>query len=367
MKNLFHFADDCIALLWQRVENATQLPVYEASVFRILSLLLFNTPHYAWIGEVPATFFDPPLFSVASLFDRFPPQVFFRIYDLLIPVLLLCITVGIKTRCCGLICGLSYFLASSFGYSFGKIDHLLLPWVLLLLFSFSNWGTQLALIPDKSVKNHQLPISLIAAVIAFGMLSAGAEKAIRWIDFDLETSGFHTWFLGNYFTLERDYLLANFVFKIPSFLLEAGEYAAVFFEVSGFLFLVFGRTSWRIWIVFGSLFHWANTLFLNIQFEAHIPVYLLFFLYPLKGSKTDSGYDNPKTKSVLTKVFSFAALVSLTHCVTRALHVGSSMLFISELSLTVQIKLYLAAILWPLLILFSISKLLLTQKTSESN
>ncbi|MDA0347776.1 MAG: hypothetical protein O3C43_06910 [Verrucomicrobia bacterium] len=358
MKNIFQYADDGIALLWQRVENATKLPIYEASVFRIvfgLSLLLINTPHYSWIGETPPTFFDPPIFSIASFFNGFPPQALFWAYDLLTPVLILCITAGVKTRWCGLICGVSYFVVSSFGYSFGKIDHSFLPWVSLLLFSFSNWGTQLALIPDKPVKNHQLPISLIALVIAFGMLSAGAEKAIRWIDFDLETSGFHTWFLRGHFTLGRDFLLANFVLKTPGILLEAGEYAAVFIEVSGILFLVLGRTSWRIWIVFVSLFHWANTLFLNIPFPAHIAVYLVFFIYPLNGAQTASGYDNPRTRSNLKKVLFLAAFLTVTHCVTRVLHSGSSMLFISDTSFTVQLK--LAAILWPVLILIGISKL----------
>ena len=37
------------------------------------------------------------------------------------------------------------------------------------------------------------PIALMALLVAFGFFSAGLPKALKWIDFDLSTSGVRSW------------------------------------------------------------------------------------------------------------------------------------------------------------------------------
>lgn len=51
--------------------------------------------------------------------------------------------------------------------------------------------------------------SFLGILIAFGFLTAGWAKAFSWIDFDLTTSGFLSWFYSGYFFCPI-FLLGNF-------------------------------------------------------------------------------------------------------------------------------------------------------------
>ena len=147
---------------------------------------------------------------------------------------------GVKTRYAGICYVLLTFIGNSFKFSFGKIDHPIMFPVFILGLSFSNWGTYYALIPDKkiSIKMQRRILAILAVLLCFGMFTAGFEKALYWIDFNLEKGGFLHWFYSGYFNLERQYLLAPFVLKVPPKIFEIFDYLLYLSFLQLLLFLL---------------------------------------------------------------------------------------------------------------------------------
>ena len=275
------FIERNLTILWQRVEDTCSNDACSLGIFRIfwgIYLLLFIAPYTAFVGQVPQAFYNPPVLSLASLFPGFPPYWLMLAGDLLRIWLLVLITLGIKTRYCTIIFCLLTFFSESFLYSFGKINHGTLVWAVALCLAFSDWGVPYALVPDRRVNPRTATRALATAgvLIAFGMFTAGFEKALRWINFDLSTGGFLGWFYGGYFILDRKLLLAPLVFRVPPQSLKVLDYAAVAFELYPFFFLLAGRTAWRAWLLVAICFHLANALLLNISFYNLVLVYLPF-------------------------------------------------------------------------------------------
>ncbi|MGF1459587.1 MAG: hypothetical protein ACFBSG_11230 [Leptolyngbyaceae cyanobacterium] len=276
--------DKFIGALLTRIQSSTFMPTWHSSIFRIffgLYFLVFGLASFGWISEAPGSFFDPPLFSFSRLASGFPPPALFFTLDILIVLLMVFVTVGIRSRISGLALVLVYWIGRSFQYSFGKIDHDVMIWATLLCMSFSNWGTDNALLPEKTVRSHKTALAMLGIILSFGMFTAGYEKYQNWLDFDLSTNGFLSWFYPGYFNIGRQFLLSDFVFYIPSWLLELMDYSAVFLELTPFLCLLAGARFWKAWLLMACIFHLANLLILNIPFSHHIPVYSCFFLYPL--------------------------------------------------------------------------------------
>ena len=266
---------------WRRVGRNVETNVSSLAMFRILFglfLLLIATPHTAWVGDVPQAFFDPPYLSFANLLSDFPPKPVFQTLDVLTVALLGFITLGIKARWSTLAFFIVGIIGNSFAFSLGKIDHSFLSLVLALCMSFSGWGTKYALVPDKPSRfdSVRLSLGLLAVLIAFGMFTAGFLKALYWIDFNVNTSGFLRWFYSGYYNLGRTELLAPIIPNIPTPLFEFADYLAVAFELSGFIFLLAGRKTWLTWLLMAAAFHLVNVLALNIVFNKHFLVYLAF-------------------------------------------------------------------------------------------
>ncbi len=119
---------------------------------------------------------------------------------------------------------------------------------------------------------------MIAVCICFGMFTAGYEKSLAWVDFDMSQSGFVGWWQMCFFLNDRKDFLAPLVAHFPNWLLEAFDYMAVLFELSPFVMLVLGVAYWRVWLLIAGIFHLANVLFLNISFVGHVMVYGVFIL-----------------------------------------------------------------------------------------
>ena len=101
MNRLYGYAKDLNQDFWMRVGRAVAVDKKSVAIFRIifgLFLLLFQTPTYRWILKAPAALFDPPILSLAYLFDGFLPSTYFYLLDGVILISLICITVGIKAR-----------------------------------------------------------------------------------------------------------------------------------------------------------------------------------------------------------------------------------------------------------------------------
>ncbi|MGB3574278.1 MAG: hypothetical protein WBA01_19750 [Phormidesmis sp.] len=228
--------------------------------------------------------------SIGSLLKAFPPSPFFQAIDIAIGVCTVTLLLGFCTRLSTtLLLGL-IVIGSTFQYSLGKIDHGdALYLCALLAMCFQDWGALFSVdaLLNKSLKkssgkspiNHQpktADLSFLGVLIAFGFLTAGFGKALNWVDFDLTTSGFLSWFYDGYFNQGRGRLLAPLVLHINIPLLwELIDVSAVVFEL-GVLLAILSRTGWYTWLTIACVFHLMNCLLLNIEFEMNAVVYLAF-------------------------------------------------------------------------------------------
>ncbi len=290
MKELFLWISKLNNNFWLRVSKSTNEDVRSLCVYRIiagLSLLTINYKNISWIGYSPKIFFNPPVLSIASFFNGFPSANFFVAMELLLILLSLFITVGIKTRISSFLYIIVSVITLNFKYSLGKIDHEIMQYVLLFCMSFSGWGHYLAVVPDKiaTTDSTKKSLSLLSVMVCFAFFSAGFEKAVGWINFDVNSNGSGNWFYVGYYILERQYLLAPFFKYMPFGGFKIMDFVAVLFELSPLFFLLTSKKAWRIWLIIACSFHLANTLILNINFIGISIIYLAFVDYSALFSK----------------------------------------------------------------------------------
>ncbi len=280
MKKLYTWINSLNELFWTRVVRSTVLGAESLSAFRVVFsffLLITHTP-FNWIASAPRALFNPPVLSLANLFDGFPGRAFFVALDATSLLSLACLAIGIRARTATIVYLLAAIVGQSFQYSFGKIDHPIMLYALLGCMAFSGWGQHLAVLPDKKAKSDSTirSLSLLSVLLCFAMFTAGFEKAMNWVDFDLNTNGFISWFRLGYYVYDRQFLLAHLVNYFPPLLLELFDYAAVALELSPLFFLLHSRKGWRVWLLIVCAFHLVNTLLLNIAFIENTMVYLAF-------------------------------------------------------------------------------------------
>jgi hypothetical protein len=347
------FVERILTICWQRLEDTCSNDARSLGLFRIfwgIFVLLFLAPYSAWVGQIPQSFYNPPVLSVAFLFAGFPPYWLMLAGDLVRIWLVVLITIGVKTRVCTIVLCLLTFISTNFAYSFGKIGHDILLWAVALCLAFTDWGVTYALVPDRRINPKVAARALATAgvLIAFAMFTAGFDKALHWINFDLSTSGFLCWFYSGYYTLDRKLLLAPFVLKVPPQSIKILDFAAVAFELSPFFFLFAGRAGWRAWILIATCFHLANALLLNIPFHIHVLVYLPFVaLARFFGRASAGGSVTTAVLSWRVPVIIFAIILGLAHTAQRLKGGGSSFLFVegdSVVRLAVYVSLVLLAL-----------------------
>lgn len=274
-KSLVALYESC----WKRIIQASELSDQAIRVFRILLpavYLLLYMPDYNWISTMPNAWYDPAPLSVAIFLNEFPPLWFFQLTQTLLIVSAALLICGYRPRFSGLLFCALHIVITSFEYSFGKIDHVA-HLFLLCFFSFSlgHWGS--APINDR----FKLPIpcsTLLAVLLSFGMFTAGFEKSLKWLDFDMNTSGFLSWYFSGYYNLGRDAFLAPYITNLPKLALECMDYSAVLFELSPFICLLLGKRFWIAWCIVACSFHAGTTLLLNIAFPYQLFGYLPFLV-----------------------------------------------------------------------------------------
>ena len=151
-------------------------------------MLSHYLPDWLWFGDAPQAFFSPHMFTATGLFDGFWDKNLYFLLDLSNIILFAMVTLGIKARLSFFLLFIVNFIGFSFEFSFGKIDHEVhLFLIVLLTLAFTNAGTKTALIKDKLIKSktQQWALSLLCIYIAFGFFTAGLPKFIRWVDFDI--------------------------------------------------------------------------------------------------------------------------------------------------------------------------------------
>ena len=237
--------------------------------------MLFYCPTFGWIGNVPNSFFDPPI-SIAIFFNGFLNPGAYIIIDIILLLCILFILLGIKAKLSTRLFSILSVFALSFQYSFGKIDHLIMIYAMLFILSFSGWGDDLAIIPDKTSTNGSVSksTSVIAVTICFTFFTAGFRKALHWMNFDFNKSGTGSWY---YPRLHRKlFFLAPYPMHMPFWSFKLMDFATVFFELSPILFLLYSFRSWRLYLLLVIIFHLIILLVLNISFMPQAVVYLVF-------------------------------------------------------------------------------------------
>ena len=340
-----NWIDHYVTIYWKRVGEAVNLPEKSLGLLRWVYgfyVFLFAAPTFSWISQVPDGFFDPPLLSLAYLLDGFPPGWIFQWLDIFVLSAVFLVTIGVKARLFTVVLLIIKIFGLSFAYSLGKIDHGILENALLLCMIIAGWGRHYALLPDKKLKfeSTRRGLSLFATLICFGMFSAGIIKLLFWVDFDLSTSGFLTWYYSSYYNLDYQLLLMPYVKNLPMLFYELADYTAVLFEVSGFLMLLWSPKAWKLWILVASLFHFSNTLVLNIPFLEHVIVYLAFVNFQHLFGNVIQGRE---------KILSVAiSLLFLSHIIQRVVSTGAEILFINDYQVHLVTNVYSGVGLWIL-------------------
>ena len=339
--------------MWQKAEYASENDNQSLSLLRILYglfIVIFVAPSFSWIGKVPQSLFLPPIFSLGIFFDDFPSYFWLLAIEILLIICTIAFLLGVKARYAGICYVLLTFIGNSFKFSFGKIDHGIMFPIFILGLSFTNWGTHYALIPDKKVsrKMQRRILAILAILLCFAMFTAGFEKALYWIDFKLEMGGFLSWFYSGYFNLERQYLLAPFVLKVPPKIFEIFDYFAVIFELSPIVALLAGRKWWQLWLFIACLFHLGNTTLLNIPFIYHAPVYLSFI--PISSFLKSYQIQWNKTQTILfiSTIISVITIHHLFHFFVSNSFEPLAIYALPLVSNRLELGLYLGLLIWIL-------------------
>jgi hypothetical protein len=269
-----------LANAWGRAQDSVATDAGDLAIARVvfgLFALVLNPPSLSWLGELPAVLFHPQPLNMTRFFSGFPSRPWLMVNDVALVLAAACIVLGVRTRITGPIFALLFVFGNGFRYSLGKIDHVIMFPLSILILSASNWGTACALVPDPRRERSvdRAAPALLAILLCYAFFTAGALKALFWCDLDPDTGGFLQWYYNRRFG-ESNAPLAGLVTRMPQSLFELLDVGAVCFELAPFAMLMLGWRWWRAWLVMACLFHIATILLLDISFIDHIPVYLAF-------------------------------------------------------------------------------------------
>jgi|AntRauTorckE6833_2_1112554.scaffolds.fasta_scaffold01300_5 hypothetical protein len=346
-----------------------------------LYFLILGVPLFFWIGNNPDILFDPPNYSLANFFNGFPPTEVLVLIDVLTIILFVFLFFGFKTSWTSIFLTLLLITGFSFKYSFGKIDHNIIFVILPLVMSQSGWGRKLSLdsisqnvnsrSSSKKISNG-FPIFIMALFIGFGYFSAGLVKAPGWLSLDLNSHGVRSWVMNAYFISDKPALLLPYLIEITNpYFWKLLDITAVIFELS-FLIAVFNKQWFKLFIGFGVIFHFANTLMIYIPFISMIVVYLLFIEWEnfVKPAITDRIKKLIKVRYMIVMIVFYLTIYVLLFINNSDTFLGH--LSIAELSLSFFIeheKLWIDHIVMSLALLvvlyFGYQKFMVYEKESN--
>jgi hypothetical protein len=340
-----------------RLEYNTNVNTKSLSYSRVFLgayILIIMPLHWQWIAELPNTFFFPVVISPAKLFTGIPDQWFFFLIELVFYLCVVLFTIGVYSRYALFIGGIVAIFGQSFAFAFGKIDHNLFLFIACLVLAFTNCGRYLALRKDKpvSLKLQRTALGIGALCIAFALFSAGYGKSWKWLDFDMTEGGFLRWFYTSYFVKERQDLLSYWITLFPAWAVELMDYTAVIFELTGLIFMIVGRKAWRVYLGIAVFFHLANYLFLNINFTANVPIYVIFLLSPLWMELDKVLKNRTWIKKVVFGLIAIQAIIMLANVLGLTSSEGLNFLVHSGISEFLLVSLWASIVCVTLICLF---------------
>jgi hypothetical protein len=357
-----------IERFWDRVARASAPVTSGLGVLRVITglyVLGFSAPYLSWVNGAPPAFYNPPLLSLGRLLPSFPPAWVTWSMDVVQLLAYAALALGIRARRTTLLLFGVGLLRQNVAYSFGKIDHDIMLYLLLGCMAFSGWGKRLALVPDAPSRwdAPDKALALLAVCFAFAMSSVGLQKGLNWLDFDTSTSGFLSWFVQGYFEYDRNALLAPHVLDMPPFALELVDYAGVVFESSCLFMLLRGRVAWRGWLVCACVFHLMNTLTLNIPFLENLLIYLAFVDF----SAVERTLSRWGQRAYLRRLAVVAvASLPLLHLALRAAGRGSAFMFVIDKRRDSHVVLYAALACWSVALCMTLLELVRARRNSTA-
>jgi len=255
--------------------GAPGLPLYR--VLFAGYVLLLAVPRHGWIAGFPDAFFRPPL-GPTLLFGGFPPAWFFHGLDFGLLLAGLCLPAGYRPRIASLAIALLLLSGNAWAYSFGKINHDLLPIVAAGVLAFSGWEGPLVERPPRERPARERPawpLALLAMLVAMAMYTAAhAKLRSGWLDPGAQASLGHL--LHNHFVTERQTALSTLLLRVDNPLFwKLSDYATVALE-AGFLLAMLRRRALLFWCALASWFHLGVLLSLGIPFHTNLLVYGAF-------------------------------------------------------------------------------------------
>lgn len=297
-------------IIWKRISSNVEVSIDSLAIFRIivaLWILFFHFETFSWIGDLPDFLMKEQILSIANTHRSYPPITTFYILDFIRLTSILFLLLGIKARIFGIVFFVITIFCKSYQYSLGSIEHDFLLFFLIFLMSFTNWGTTVAIFPDRKDfwLRDKFSLAILAISIVWGMFTAGFMKGINWVDLDIETSGILRWVTEGYYSLERNRFLTEHVLSMDWRVLEILDYLAVCLELSPIIFLLYNRKAWLTWILIAVGFHLANIFLLNINFMSHFLVYAVFIDWGKFRSLIEKILENYKNIIMVTIVLVF--------------------------------------------------------------
>lgn len=247
-------------------------------------LLLYGVPSFAWVSANPDAFFFPPPWSLPGFFaPGIPPAALTWALSGGVAVTLAMILLGWRTRWASVTFSVATVAGLSFTYSFGKIDHNLIVWVIPFVMAWSGWGRRFSVdamqgrVAPSSPGRRGVPVAVITLLLGFCMWTAGVQKIIGgWLMPDSHAAYGHV--LQAVHVFDRSPLLASpFLSLDAPVLLEMFDVLVVAFEV-GFLAACFHRRTARAFAAGALLFHLGVFLTMGIRTDILLVVYALILV-----------------------------------------------------------------------------------------
>lgn len=244
--------------------------------------LIFGIPNFSWIAQNPDAFYAPPFLSLGIFFDGFPSYIVLQSVSLAICILFVMLLFGVFTRTASFLLPALIIFGETFAYSFGKIDHDLMIWLIPWLLGLAGWGNSYSIdCLRKNGKNttEAWPIAMAALLLGFAFFTAGTAKIMGgWLDWSTQASRFYV--MQSELVFNRTTLLGSFSLQLlPDVVWEFADYATVFFE-AGFLVAVINKKVFQRFIFAALFFHLFIFLTMGITTSWLYIVYLLFINWP---------------------------------------------------------------------------------------
>ena len=255
----------------------------DLGVYRLLFvgwLLAFDLPRALWVTGQPQFLFNPPA-GFAAWATGFPSHATLWGLNAAYAGLLLLLLAGRLAVPAALGAAAVRITLNGWAYADGKIDHEVLPTVVLLALAGSGWAKSFGIDDLECREDHRRDrsgswaLSLLALLIALSMFTAGWDKlSTGWLRTDRQATLSHL--VANHFAIGRQTWLSTQILQVRwTAFWELHDWAAVVMELA-FLPALLHRRAFQTLCVVACWFHLGVLLTFGIGFAHNVVAYAAF-------------------------------------------------------------------------------------------